>query len=280
MVHVTYTKLDLASGYHQVRIHKDDRHKTAFVTPDGFYEWKVIPFGLANAPAAFMRKMNKLLRPHSKYAVVYLDDILIFSGTLQDHKKHVEAVLESIRSAKLKLNGPKCSFAAAETIFVGYKVTADGIDTDAKKIEAITGWAPPSTVGHLRSFLGLAGYYRRFVEKFAERSAKLHDLVNACVGQRQSKFEWTAEHNMQFDDLKRALSTAPVLATLDPDADFILRTDASDTAIGAVLAQKQEWQGRIVERPLGFFSRKLHDVETRYPTYDRELLAIHDALGH
>lgn len=275
-----FTKLDLASGYHQLRIHEDDRHKTAFVTPDNFYEWKVIPFGLANAPAAFMRKMNKLLRPHMKYAVVYLDDILIYSSSLQEHKRHIEAVFQSIRAAKLKLKESKCSFAAPETIFVGYKVTADGIDTESKKIDAIITWPAPGTVGQLRSFLGLAGYYRRFVDKFAQRSAALHELVNSCVGKQQKTFFWTEHHQAQFDDLKRALSTAPVLATLDPNADFILRTDASDTAIGGVLAQRQNWNGRLVERPLGFFSRKLHDVETRYPTYDRELLAIHEALRH
>jgi hypothetical protein len=275
-----FTKLDLASGYHQLRIHEEDRHKTAFVTPDGFYEWKVIPFGLANAPAAFMRRMNSLLRPHKKYAVVYLDDILIYSATQQEHKQNVEAVLRDIRAAKFKLNGPKCTFATAETTFVGYKVTADGIDTEAKKIEAICSWSTPKSAGQLRSFLGLAGYYRRFVDQFAKRTNLLHDLVNDCVGKHKSTFAWSECHANQFDDIKRALSTAPVLATLAPETDFILRTDASEVAIGAVLSQKQSWKGRTVERPLGFFSRKLHDVESRYPAYDRELLAIHDALKH
>ena len=275
-----FTKLDLASGYHQLRIHEDDQHKTAFVTPDGLYEWKVIPFGLANAPAVFMRKMNKILKPHCKYAVVYIDDILIFSSTQQSHRDHVEAVLQAIQEAKLRLNGAKCQFAAEETTFVGYHVTPEGIDTDAKKVDAICTWPTPTSVGQLRSFLGLAGYYRRFVEKFAQRSTRLHDLVNECVGKKQSDFLWTDEHQEQFEDLKRALSTSPVLATLAPNEDFILRTDASQTAIGGVLAQKQEWKGKIVERPLGFFSRKLRSVESRYPAYDRELLAIHDSLAH
>jgi hypothetical protein len=275
-----FTKLDLASGYHQLRIHQDDQHKTAFIAPDGLYEWKVIPFGLANAPAAFMRKMNKILRPHFRYVVVYLDDILIHSKDRHSHVQQVEAVLQSIREAGLKIKREKCEFGVTSTSFVGYRVSRDGVDTEAKKVEAITSWPTPQSVGELRSFLGLAGYYRKFIDKFAHISSELHDLVNGCILVGRKNFRWSELHQQQFNAIKKALSTAPVLATLDPAADFILRTDASDHAIGAVLAQRQMWKGRVVERPLGFFSRKLHSVETRYPTYDRELLAIHDSLVH
>ena len=275
-----FSKLDLASGYHQLRIHTEDQHKTAFIAPDGLYEWKVIPFGLTNAPAAFMRRMHKILRSHSKYSVVYLDDIMIFSKTRSLHMQHVDAVLQSIREARLKVKRAKCEFGVRETSFVGYKVSKEGINTEAKKVEAIRTWPTPRSVGELRSFLGLAGYYRRFVEKFAHKSSQLHDLVNSCVSVGRKDFEWTEAHQRQFDTIKRALSTAPVLATMDPGAEFILRTDASDYAIGAVLAQKQLWNGRPVERPLAFFSRKLHSVEKRYPTYDRKLLAIHESLVH
>jgi hypothetical protein len=275
-----FTKLDLAAGYHQLRIHSDDQHKTAFIAPDGLYEWKVIPFGLTNAPAAFMRKMHKVLGSHSRYSVVYLDDIMIFSKSRRAHMQHVDAVLQSIREARLRIKREKCQFGVSETSFVGYRVSKDGVETEAKKVEAITSWPIPRSVGELRSFLGLAGYYRRFIEKFAHKSSELHDLVNGCVWLGRKDFKWTDAHQQQFEAIKRALSTAPVLATMDPAAEFIMRTDASDYAIGAVLAQRQLWKGRLVERPLAFFSRKLHSVETRYPKYARELLAIHDSLIH
>jgi transposase InsO family protein len=271
-----FTKLDLASGYHQVRIHPDDCHKTAFIAPEGFYEYKVIPFGLANAPAAFMRLMHRILRPHRRYAIVYLDDVLIFSKTLAEHKAHVDAVLQSIRRARLRLSDPKCIFGALETSFVGFKVNKYGVHTEEKKVAAVQDWPVPKSPSALRSFLGLAGYYRKFVFKFAHRANLLYDLATKT----KDEFHWTPNHQIQFEDLKQALTSAPVLATLDPDTDFILRTDASDTAIGGVLSQKQLLDGKMVERPLGYFSRKLHSVETRYPAYDRELLAISANLEH
>jgi transposase InsO family protein len=271
-----FTKLDLASGYHQVRIHPDDCHKTAFIAPDGFYEYKVIPFGLANAPAAFMRMMHQLLRQHRRYAIVYLDDVLIFSKTVAEHKVHVEGVLQSVRRARLRLSESKCVFGAQETTFVGFKVNRYGIHTEEKKVKAVREWPTPQSPSALRSFLGLAGYYRKFVSKFAHRAHLLHDLA----AKPKDEYIWSDGHRAQFEDLKQALTSAPVLATLDPDTDFILRTDASDTAIGGVLAQKQLFEGKVVERPLGYFSRKLHSVETRYPAYDRELLAISANLEH
>jgi hypothetical protein len=178
----------------------------------------------------------------------------------------------------LKLNRAKFVFGVIETIFAGYQISQNGIDTDAKKVEAIMSWLAPVTVGELRSFLGLAGYYRRFIEGFAYKSAKLHDLVNSCIGPKQMTLNWLEVHQMQFNAIEGTLTTAHILTTMDSDVDFILCTDASEYAIGAVLAPRQPWRGKIVELPLGFFSRKLHDIETRYPTYDRELLAVHDSL--
>ena len=227
-----FTKLDLASGYHQVRIHPDDCHKTAFVVPDEFYEYKVILFGLANAPAAFMRLMHKILWPHRRHAIVYLNDVMIFSKSLAEHKAHVEAVLQSIHRAQLCLSEPKCIFGTLETSFVGFKVNRYGIHTEEKKVAVVREWPVPQSPSALRSFLGLAGYYRKFVSKFAHRSNLLYDLATTP----KDEYSWLEQHQVQFKDLKQALTSAPVLATLDPDADFILRTDASDTAIGGVLA--------------------------------------------
>ena len=259
-----FTKLDLASGYHQVRIHPDDCHKTAFIVPDGFYEYKVIPFGLANAPAAFMRMMHKILHPHRRNAIVYLDDVLIFSKTLTEHKAHVEDVLRALRKERLRLKESKCVFGTLETSFVGFRVNRHGIHTEEKKVKAVRDWKTPKTPTELRGFLGLAGYYRKFVPKFAHRAHLLHELA----AKSGNEFVWTEQHHHQFEDLKKALTSAPVLATLDPDGDFILRTDASDTAVGGVLAQKQMFRGKLVERPLGYFSRKLHAAESPYPAYD------------
>jgi hypothetical protein len=170
--------------------------------------------------------------------------------------------------------------SSAVYVFCGYRISADGIDTEAKKVEAICSWLVQQSVGELRSFLGLAGYYRRFIEKFAHKSSYLHELVNDTVGIKRVPFHWEKRHMGQFEGLKRALSSAPVLTTMDLTQEFVLRTDASDTAIGAVLAHWQDWKGRITECPLSFYSRRLHDVETHYPMYDREILPIHEVLEH
>jgi len=162
-----FTKLDLVSGYYQVRVHSDDCHKTVFIAPDGFYEYKVILFGLANAPAAFMRMVHRILHPHRRNAIVYLDDILIFSRTLAEHKLHVEGVLQALQNARLRLSEAKCVFGTLETSFIGFRVNRHGIHTEEKKVRAVGEWPTPRTPTELRGFLSLAGYYRKFVPKFA-----------------------------------------------------------------------------------------------------------------
>jgi len=271
-----FTKLDLASGYQQVRVHSDDCHKTTFIVLDGFYEYKVIPFGLANAPATFMCMMHKILHPHRRNVIVYLDDVLIFSRTLAEHKAHVEGVLQALRNACLHLSEAKYVFGTLETLFVGFRVNKHSIHSEEKKVRAVQYWPMPRMPTELRSFLGLVGYYRKFVPKFAHRAHLLYDLA----AKPRNDYMWTSQHGEQFGDLKQALISAPVLVTLDPEGDFILRTNTSDTAIGGVLAQKQLFEGRLVEWPLGYFSRKLQAVETRYPAYDQELLAISTNLEH
>jgi len=173
-----FTKLDLASRYHQVRVRPDDCHKTGLIAPDGFYEYKVIPFGLANAPAAFMRMMHKILHPHRRNSIVYLDDVLIFSKTRAEYKTHVEGVLQALRNVRLRLSEAKCMFGTLETSFVGFRVNRHGIQTEEKKVKAVRDWPTPKTPTELRGFLGLAGYYRKFVPKFAHRAHLLHDLTS------------------------------------------------------------------------------------------------------
>jgi len=223
-----------------------------------------------------MRMMHKILHPHCRNSIVYLDDVLIFSKTLEKHKTHVEGVLQALQNARLHLSEAKYVFGTLETSFTGFRVNRHGIHTEDKKAKVVQDWPIPKMPTELHGFLGLAGYYRKFVPKFAHWAHLLHDLAS----KPKSEYVWTSRHADQFKDLKEALISSLVLATLDPDTDFILRTDASDTAIGGILAQKQMFEGRLVERPLGYFSRKLHAVEARYPAYDRELLAISANLEH
>jgi len=183
-----FTKLDLASGYHQVRVHSDDCHKTAFIALDGFYEYKIIPFGLANAPTAFMRMMHKILHPHRRNTIVYLDDLLIFSGTLAEHKAHVEGVLEALRNVRLHLSEAKCVFGTLETSFVGFRVNKHSIHTEEKKVRAVRDWPTPRTPTELRSFLGLVGYYRKFFPKFAHGAHLLYDIV----AKPRNDYMWTS----------------------------------------------------------------------------------------
>jgi hypothetical protein len=256
-----FTKFDLASGYDQLPIHPDDRHKMAFVTPEGLYRWTVTPFGLANVPSVFMPTMHFILGPYKKFAIVYLDDVLIFCCSLAEHKLHVDTIPLAIRAAHLRLNERKCVFAGTETLFVGIKVNSSGIHTEDRKIAAINDWPVLASTAQLQSFLGLAGYYKKFVHKFAHRSTQLYVLTA-----EKHAFCWLRKYQVEFDDIRRALASASVLALCDPERDYIPRTDTSDVVIGGVLAQKQPWgtEARLVERPLGFFSRKLHDVKDVY----------------
>jgi len=226
-----FTKLDLASGYHQVRVHSDDCYKTVFITSDRFYKYKVIPFGLANAPAAFICMIHRILHPHHRNAIVYLDDVLIFSKMLAEHKSHVEDVLQSLRNTRLRLSEAKCVFGTLETSFVGFRVNKHGIHTEEKKVRVVWEWTTPKTPTELCGFLGLAGYYMKFVPKFTHRACLLHNLA----AKPKNDYIWTSQHGDLFEDLKKALISALILATLDPEANFILRTDTLDTTIGGVL---------------------------------------------
>jgi len=182
----------------------------------------------------------------------------------------VEGVLQVLRNARLRLSEAKYVFGTLKTSFVGFRVNRHGIHTEEKEVKAVRDWSTPKTPMKLRGFLGLAGYYQKFVPKFVHWAHLLHDLAS----KPKCEYVWTSQHADQFKDLKEALIFSPVFATLDPDANFILHMDASDMAIGGVLAQKQMFEGRLVERALEYFSRKLHAVEVRYPAYDQELLAI------
>ena len=262
-----FSKLDLKSGYHEICIRPGDEWKTAFKTREGLFEWMVMPFGLSNAPSTFMRVMNQALRPFiGKFVVVYFDDILIFSMTLDDHMSHLREVLLVLRRDKLFATLKKCAFGSPQVHFLGYIVSAEGLAVDPDKVSAIKSWPEPRTISEARSFHGLASFYRRFVPQFSAIMA----LFTNCI--KDSNFSWTQAATSAFNIIKEKLSIAPILSLPDFTAVFELHSDASKTGIGAVLSQKN--------RPIAFFSEKIAGARFCYSTYDIEFYAIVQAIKH
>lgn len=248
-----FSKIDLKSAYHHIRIRPGDEWKTAFKTREGLFEWLVMPFGLSNAPSTFMRIMNQALRPFiGKFVVVYFDDIQIFSSSILDHINHLRDVLLILRKEELFAAKQKCEFGVSEVLFLGYIVFDKGLSVDLAKIEAVKFWPVPRSITEVRSFHGLASFYRRFVQNFSSIMAP----ITSCM--REGKFEWTNEADQAFLLIKKALTTAPVLVLLDFSITFELHCDASQLGIGAVLSQ----QGR----PIAYFSEKLSGSRGRYST--------------
>ncbi|GAX81964.1 hypothetical protein CEUSTIGMA_g9392.t1 [Chlamydomonas eustigma] len=232
-----FTSLDLWSGYHQCRIHPDDMHKTAFKTRYGLYEFTVMPFGLTIAPAAFMRLMHDVLKPFiDKFVIYYLDDVLIYSKTEQEHLQHLEAVLRAFEQHNLKVKLSKCSFAQPSTRFLGFQVSSLGLLVDPKKVHAVVDWPLPKDLTAVRPFLGFVGFYRCFIKGFATIAAPLSNLTKTTT--KPFPVELPTAKIDAFHQLKAALCTAPVLIipnNTGPDSEFELRTDASGIDIGAVL---------------------------------------------
>ncbi|MGB8167070.1 MAG: reverse transcriptase domain-containing protein, partial [Chthoniobacteraceae bacterium] len=265
-----FSKLDLQSGYWQIRIKEEDIPKTAFRTRYGHYEWRVLPFGLTNAPATFQALMNRVLHPFlDQFVVVYLDDILVFSRTPEEHLNHLEQVLTALEKHELYVGMDKCGFGLAEVDFLGHVVSGAGIRPDPAKIVAVQEWPVPSSVKDVRSFLGLTGYYRRFIKHYSAKALPLTELTKAECGWR-----WGESEQAAFTQLKQAIMSAPVLAMPDPALPYEVYTDASAFALGAVLLQNH---GKGMQ-PVAYLSRKLTDTERRYPTGDREMLGIFYAL--
>jgi hypothetical protein len=266
-----FSKIDLRSGYHQIRIAEEDIPKTAFRTRYGHFEFLVLPFGLTNAPGTFMHLMHETFRKFlDNFVLVFLDDILIYSNTLEEHKDHVQQVLETLRQSKLYAKESKCEFFRTEVEFLGHHVGCDGVRMMQDKVQAVSEWPTPKNVRDVRAFLGTAGYYRKFIRNFSAISAPITELTKEKV-----KFEWTSSHQAAFVTLKNAMQSAPVLALPDPKLPYVVHTDASGFAVGAVLMQDQ---GKGLQ-PIAFLSKKMNDAETRYPVHEQELLAIIHALS-
>jgi len=266
-----FSKLDLISGYNQIRIEETSIPKTAFRTRYGHFEYLVLPFGLTNAPATFMTLMNSVFGSLlDKCVLIYIDDILIFSRTREQHLKDLRVVLEILRTHQLYAKLSKCEFMVDSVEFLGHIVSDQGISVDPHKVESVKKWPAPKNTSELRSFLGLATFYQKFVKGFSQIAAPLTELLR-----KENRFEWSGQHDTAFAELKEALTKAPVLLVPDPRKPFQMDTDASDFAVGAVISQMDR-RGNL--RPVAFHSRKLNPSEINYSTREKELLAIVDTL--
>ena len=265
-----FSKIDLRSGYWQVRIADEDVPKTAFRTRYGHYEFLVMPFGLTNAPATFMHLMQQTFRQYlDDFVIVFLDDVLIYSKTKQDHEQHVRTVLQVLRDKQLYAKLSKCEFFQNEIGFLGHVINQDGIKMEPSKVDAVFKWPQPKNIHEIRSFLGLAGYYRRFVRDFSKIASPLSTLLH-----KNTPWQWTSAQEQAFNQLKMAVTTAPVLIIPNPTVAYALVTDASGFAIGAALCQDH---GKGLQ-PCAYKSRKMNDHEKNYPVHEQELLSIMDAL--
>ena len=263
-----FTTMDLYSGYHQILMDEESVEVTSFTTKFGNYQFKVMPFGLTGAPATFQREMNKILFPYiGEFVFNFIDDILIYSKTVEEHFEHIRKVLEVFKKNKLKINIEKCSFMQTEVEVLGHKVSAKGLSPLDSKIEAIKKWKAPTDLHELRSFLGAIGYYRTFIDKYAQVTAPLCKLLRKGV-----KYQWKEEQEESFKILKEKLMNAPILKFPSFKKEFIIRTDASYDGVGGVLLQKSEETNK--EHPIHYMSRTLSKHEKNYGITDLEGAAL------
>ncbi|KAI3687110.1 hypothetical protein L1987_80801 [Smallanthus sonchifolius] len=261
-----FSKIDLRSGYHQLRVQEDDIPKTAFRTRYGHYEFMVMPFGLINAPAVFMDLMNRVCKPYlDKFVIIFIDDILIYSKTKADHEQHLRLVLDLLKKEQIYAKFSKCEFWLKEVQFLGHIVNDKGIHVDPAKIETVKNWNTPKTPTEVRSFLGLAGYYRRFISNFSKIAVPLTALTH-----KGKTYEWGPKQEEAFQTLKQKLCNAPILTLPDGSDDLVVYCDASNQGLGCVLMQR----GKVI----AYASRQLKIHEKNYTTHDLELGAVVCAL--
>ena len=261
-----YSKIDLRSGYHQLRVQESDVPKTAFRTRYRHFEFLVMPFGLTNAPAAFMDLMNRVFQPYlDRFVIIFIDDILVYSGSSEEHSEHMRIVLQTLRGRQLYAKLSKCQFWLDKVAFLGHVISDEGVSVDSHKIEAVVNCKPPKNVSEVRSFLGLTGYYRKFVEGFSRIAAPLTKLTRKDV-----KYDWVDACQKSFEELKRRLTSAPVLALPNGKDGFVIYSDTSRQGLGCVLMQN--------DRVIAYASRQLKKHEENYPTHDLELATVVFAL--
>ena len=261
-----FSKINLRSRYHQLKIYQEDILKTTFSTRYGLYEYTVMSFGLTNAPAYFMNLMNKVFMEYlDKFVIVFIDDILIYSKSEEEHEEHLRLVLNKLRDHQLYAKFNKCEFWMKEVTFLGHVMSAEGVAVNPSKVNDVLNWESPKSVPQIRSFLGMAGYYRRFIEGFSRIARPLTQLLK-----KEKKFAWTPECEQSFQELKKRLTTAPVLVLPDVRKDFEIFCDASRQGLGCVLMQER--------KVVAYASRQLKPHEANYPTHDLELAAVVHAL--
>ncbi|KAA0059550.1 reverse transcriptase [Cucumis melo var. makuwa] len=261
-----FSKIDLRSGYHQLKVRESDIAKTAFRTRYGHYEFRVMPFGLTNAPAVFMDLMNRIFHRYlDQFVIVFIDDILVYSVDREFHEEHLRIVLQTLREKQLYAKFSKCEFWLEQVVFLGHVVSAKGVSVDPQKVEAVVNWERPISATEVRSFLGLAGYYRRFIEDFYRLAFPLTALTRKNV-----KFEWSDKCEQSFQQLKKRLVTTPILALPVTGKDYVIYCNASRLGLGCMLMQN----GNVI----AYASRQLKEHECNYPTHDLELAAVVLAL--
>jgi RNase H-like domain found in reverse transcriptase/Reverse transcriptase (RNA-dependent DNA polymerase)/Integrase zinc binding domain/Integrase core domain len=260
-----FSKIDLRAGYHQIRMNSADIPKTAFRTHLGHYEYMVMPFGLTNAPATFQTLMNQIFKPYlRKFMLVFFDDILVYNTSLLAHKEHLSLVFQKLLENQLSAKRSKCEFGVTQIEYLGHLITSEGVGTDPYKVQAMKEWPEPKSVRGLRGFLGLTGYYRKFIKNYGLTSRPLTNLL------KKNAFNWTNEASEAFQALKTSMCNAPVLAMPNFHEPFIIETDASDLGMGAVLMQDK--------RPIAYLSKALGKRNQALSTYEKELLALLTAV--
>lgn len=275
-----YTTLDLSSGYYNVPMHEPDICKTAFSTRKNHWEFIRMPMGLSTSPSTFQRLMHKVFNKENwEKCLIYLDDILVFSRDLKEQVERLRTIFERIRDAGLKLSPEKCEFLKREVSYLGYTVTKNGTKTDERKISKIKNCSMPKSAEELRSWLGLCGYYRQFIQNFAQLVAPLEKMCTVIWNKKkrkETKIEWSLECQESFEKLKKALTNAPVLAYPTTKGQFILDTDASHNCMGSVLSQIQDGQEKVI----AYASKKFSQSERQYCITRKELLAVHHFVHH
>jgi hypothetical protein len=261
-----FSKIDLRSGYHQLKVRECDIPKTTFVSRYGLYEFTVMSFGLTNAPAYFMYMMNKVFIEYlDKFFVVFIDDILVYSRNEEEHEEHIRLVLQKLRDHKLYAKLSKCEFWSKQVAFLGHVISKGGISVDLSKVQDVLSWEAPMSVSDIQSFLRLARYYRRFIERFLKISKPMTELL-----EKDKKFKWTPGCEASFQELKKRLTTALILVMPDMKKPFSIYCDASGQELGCVLMQD--------DCVVAYASRQLRKHEVNYSTHDLELAAVVHAL--